>query len=279
MASKPQNFFSTDDRISKVLIQPDGKILVVGEAGYRSDWSTGQDFGLARYRADGYPDNSFGYDGAIRIDFQGLSDAASDAALLPDGTFLVSGTSEGHFAVAKLRANGFLDSSFADNGKKNLALGYDREICNALVVQPNGSVLLGGSVTNNSNYPKTDIGIVRLFANGTIDSSLSFQGQAYLDLAPQRKSIESINIHEGHVYAAGSGWYIDKVGFILSLTFDCSMRLSIPNALAIPVGTDPNTVYKGYAPAEALNLTAMANGTSTIYLLMEHGCKNKNNSR
>ena len=267
-------FFSTDDRASKVLIQPDGKILVVGEAGYRSG-SSNQDFGLARFRADGSPDDQFGYGGATRIDFQGGSDAAFDAALLPDGTFLVSGTSDGHFAVAKLRSNGFLDSSFAVNGEKLVTLGYFRENCNAIAIQSNGSILLGGAVTNNSNSPKSDIAMVRLFPDGSIDGSLSFEEPSYADLAPYGKSIESINIYKDHVYAVGGATYIDRVGFIFAVRLDCSLKLSIPNAFAIPVGVEPNTVYKGYAPAEDITLTAIAKGKFPFTYLWSTGATTK----
>ena len=263
------DFSTLYDRALKVLIQPDGKILLAGEAGW------GLDFGLARYRADGSPDDQFGSGGVTSIDFQGGSDAASDAVLLSDGKFLVSGTSAGHFAVAKLQPNGFLDSSFAVHGEKVVNLGYYMEGCKGMAIQSNGSIVLGGSVNDTSKSAKSDIAMVRLFPDGTIDNSFSFDDPSFADLPPQGKSIASINIHNGELYAVGTGTYIDRVGFILAVKLDCSLKLSIPNAFALPVGVEPNTVYKGYAPAEDITLTAVANGKFPFTYLWSTGATTK----
>ena len=51
----------------QLLLQPDGKLVVAGEAGTVN----GADFALARYNADGTPDTSFGNGGRVVTDFFG----------------------------------------------------------------------------------------------------------------------------------------------------------------------------------------------------------------
>jgi uncharacterized delta-60 repeat protein len=77
------------------VVQPDGKVLVVGEALGDAD----DDFGLARFTPDAadatfVPDTTFGTDGTgtVTTDFGGI-DGATSVQLLPDGTFIVAGTS------------------------------------------------------------------------------------------------------------------------------------------------------------------------------------------
>jgi len=73
----------------------------------------------------------------------------------------------------------------------------------------------------------------------------------------------------------GSGTYIQAVGFVLAVKLDCSLKLLIPNAFALPVGVEPNTVYKGYAPAEDITLTAAANGKFPFTYLWSTGATTK----
>jgi uncharacterized delta-60 repeat protein len=99
-------FLGTALRAHKVLVQPDGKILI---AGCSYDGSKG-DFALARYLPDGTRDSSFGLHGVETIAFAGdASDAAWDMALQPDGKIVLAGRTGGgigvdDFAIVRLRA-------------------------------------------------------------------------------------------------------------------------------------------------------------------------------
>ena len=109
-------------------IQSDGKILVVGwsnasqdqllhfQAGTLSIAETGNsDFALVRYNSDGSLDTSFGNGGKVTTDFGG-TDFATGVAVLADGKIVVSGTSNGDFALARYNSDGSLDTSTSFGG-------------------------------------------------------------------------------------------------------------------------------------------------------------------
>jgi uncharacterized delta-60 repeat protein len=99
--------FDAGDDANDVAIQADGKIVAVGVA---RGGATGNDFGLARYNADGTLDTSFSADGRKRTNFGGSSgslpsDGANDVALLGDGRIVAVGVGNEEFALARYLGN------------------------------------------------------------------------------------------------------------------------------------------------------------------------------
>ncbi|MEA2580512.1 MAG: hypothetical protein QOE83_1404 [Actinomycetota bacterium] len=100
-----------------LLIQPDGKVLVVGSVFERTSY-----FSVRRFTPDGEPDMSFSTDGEVSTRFGAIdaADAAAAAvALTPGGKIVVVGSAfDGEDgALALYRANGELDRTFRDNGR------------------------------------------------------------------------------------------------------------------------------------------------------------------
>src|SRR5262245_12063781 len=90
--------FGGSDSAQAVAIQSDGKIVAAG--------SSGGDFALARYNADGSLDASFGGGGKVTTDFGGF-DAASALAVQPDGRIVAAGRGgTGDMALARYNADG-----------------------------------------------------------------------------------------------------------------------------------------------------------------------------
>jgi uncharacterized delta-60 repeat protein len=102
-----------------VLVQPDGKIIVVGSAGQFSISPNNFDFAVARYLPSGRLDTTFGAarTGMVEIGF-GSGDHASDIIRANDGNFIIAGTSNGRFALAAMTNNGALDRTFGTSGLK-----------------------------------------------------------------------------------------------------------------------------------------------------------------
>jgi uncharacterized delta-60 repeat protein len=113
------NFTRWDDSASDVAIQPNGKIVVVGVAGYM--WGSVPTFALARYRRDGTLDQTFGDGGKLRTRVGGVQPGqemdivgswANGVALQADGRIVVAGEVDrvtadridGRFALARYRA-------------------------------------------------------------------------------------------------------------------------------------------------------------------------------
>lgn len=132
--------------------QADGKLLIGGQF----DTVNGQArSGLARLNADGSLDGGF----AVTLD-----GSAKAIAVQPDGRILVggvftrvSGALEGH--LVRLEADGRLDGSF---GAPFFNAG---EAVNALALQPDGRILVGGS------FGSPALSLVRLEADGAADAS------------------------------------------------------------------------------------------------------------
>ena len=164
---------------SSVAVQPDGKILAAGSAG--------GSFAVARLDTNGTLDATFSWDGRITTDFGGQSHA-EDIDLLPDGTIIVSGSSqgafgqEGHFlAVAEYAPSGAIKSAFSGDGRATAYLGGSTGLFPVeLAVQADGKMVA------SSTRDRVDIGlfhdldavVIRLRTNGALDTAFSGDGIA-----------------------------------------------------------------------------------------------------
>jgi len=137
-----------------VAVQTDGKILAAAPANLLLT--------VFRFNSNGSVDSTFGSNGATAIQAAGLflDPASGGIALEPDGRILVStgqNEGEGLRIVARLLANGQLDSTFGSNGAAP-TFGGD-----SVAVLPNGNILVGtGSVTSTyapNGVVVTDFGI------------------------------------------------------------------------------------------------------------------------
>ena len=123
-----------------VAVQTDGKILAAAPANLVLT--------VFRFNSNGSVDSTFGSNGATAIQAAGLflAPASGGIALEPDGRILVATAhNDGGSArfVARVLANGQLDSTFGSNGVAP-TFGGD-----SVAVVPNGNILVGtGSVTS-----------------------------------------------------------------------------------------------------------------------------------
>ncbi|BAY82706.1 hyalin repeat protein [Calothrix parasitica NIES-267] len=90
---------------TEMILQPDGKILAVGDARVYSFSSGPQynddDWILVRYNSDGSLDKTFGDDGKIITPVSAENDYARGVALQADGKIVVVGESDGDFAIVR----------------------------------------------------------------------------------------------------------------------------------------------------------------------------------
>ena len=140
------NIGNDDDIIRDVLVQPDGKIVVIGE----SD----QDFLVGRFNPDGTPDRNFGdRDGIVTSGFvrgsdsQTSFDSAFKGVLQPDGKLLVAGTSDFDTALARYDQQGRLDLTFGTGGLATTAAASGAV---AVALEPNANkIITAGSDNGN----------------------------------------------------------------------------------------------------------------------------------
>jgi uncharacterized delta-60 repeat protein len=151
--------------VRQILVQPDGKILVVG---FFLTFS-GNDArnGIVRLLADGTVDSSFV---PVTID----DGVLYWAALQPDGKVLIGGiftsvNDAAHPGVARLNDNGSLDSTFHAAGFTR----YPTSPVRSIVVQGDGKIVLSGRFRFGTGFPTVLAPLVRLNADGSLDASFS----------------------------------------------------------------------------------------------------------
>jgi len=143
-------------------IQPDGKILVVGNS---SNGLNG-DIVLVRYKSNGRTDFSFGLGGKVITDLRG-NESANSTAVLANGKILVAGSFDSDFVLLRYNKNGSLDSSFGTNGVTVTNFdSNDADIAYSLAVQADGKIVLAGS----SDYDNRIL-LARYKTNGAPDQT------------------------------------------------------------------------------------------------------------
>jgi uncharacterized delta-60 repeat protein len=206
------------------LVQPDGKIVTC--ATRLLNGSSGSDFLVARFNADGTPDTSFSFDGQLTIDFDNGagSDLASALALQADGKIIVVGSTKastapgtGDFAIARLDADGSLDTTFgAGTGKTTVAFdlnaGAGNDTAASVALQADGKIVVAGSaeIAGGAVFALT-----RLLSDGTRDSAFNLNGKVTFGFgisgpAAESDSATAVAIDQnGRMVVSGTAGYND----------------------------------------------------------------------
>jgi uncharacterized delta-60 repeat protein len=150
--------------VSKIVVQPDGKILVGGTFATFNGFARS---GLTRLNSDGSVDTSFlnsgtGAGGTFAPNVATIA-LQSDGKIIVGGFFYTfNGTAVP--SVVRLNTDGTVDNSFALPIIQGLSIG-------AVGLQPDGKVYVGGTFTNWQGFGTP--GIVRLNTNGSRDASFA----------------------------------------------------------------------------------------------------------
>jgi uncharacterized delta-60 repeat protein len=170
-------------------VQADGKVIVSG-----AKFSVGQPFSpsqvtVTRYNANGTLDTTFGTSGTARIDTGANSLTINSAIFQTDGKLVLVGGSytfstqfspnfhSGHFALARLNADGSLDTSFGAKGLVQTDIGTNTDSAAAVTVQPDGKIVAVG----RTDLHIGDFAVVRYNADGSLDDKFGTGGKATTD--------------------------------------------------------------------------------------------------
>ena len=92
-----------------IALLPNGRILVLG---YSDDGENEEYPWIARLKANGELDKSFGTSGVKVIDTKGYYHDLRDIAIQPDGKILINGSLNRGFAIYRMDSLGVMDQSF-----------------------------------------------------------------------------------------------------------------------------------------------------------------------
>ncbi|MFL5780927.1 MAG: hypothetical protein ACJ760_06425, partial [Thermoleophilaceae bacterium] len=157
-------------------LQADGKIVVGGAASSpdsEPEAPAGDSFGpaLARYLPNGTLDPSFGGGDGTVLDHYSIDGSQIDAvAVQPDGKIVVAGGGNccvSNLYVARYLPDGSRDPDFGDGGVRGIGLRPDAAHPTALVLQPDGKILVSGW-TSADDYESF---VARLTADGDRDAT------------------------------------------------------------------------------------------------------------
>ena len=188
--------FGGSDFASAVALQPDGRIVAVGDA-------ADGDFALARYNSDGSLDPSFSGDGKQTTGFgvSGYSTGASAVAIRTDGKIVAVGTAGNVFALARYEPNGSLDPRFSGDGRQTTSFG-GLAAANGVALFGDGTIVAGGDVNLGDHGA---FALARYKANGSPDASFSGDGKQTTGFGgPDEANGVAIQAN-GKIVAVGSG--------------------------------------------------------------------------
>jgi uncharacterized delta-60 repeat protein len=163
---------------SGVALQPDGKIVVVGDSSYAKN----RDVLVLRCNSDGSLDSTFGKGGVTtyKSGAKENQNIGFGVVLQPDSKIVVVGASHNgknyETIVLRYNSDGSLDSSFGKGGAVTQSSPSNANIWGrAVAIQPDGKiVMVGVSYTSK----KCDVLTVRYNADGSLDKAFGEEGVA-----------------------------------------------------------------------------------------------------
>ncbi len=200
-----------DARLFGTAVQTDGKVVAVGQSGIQS----GATLLLARFTSSGARDRSFGSGGLVKgpavSSPLGTGSVGRSVAVQSDGKIVVVGratTSDASgtdgILIERFNSNGSIDGTFGSHGvvtvlTSQLGDGY------AVALQPDGKIIATGSADANGSGGLTPrVAVVRLNANGSLDSGFGAGGIDVLDLGAYSYALAVAEQKDGKIVIGGS---------------------------------------------------------------------------
>lgn len=133
---------------------------------------------------------------------------AQSVIQLPDGKLVAAGynratsTSNYDFALVRYTASGNPDSTFDGDGRVVTAIGAGDDQGYAVIVQPDGKLVVAGTSYNGTN---NDIALVRYNADGSLDATFSSDGIQTTDFSGSNDNGRALVLQaDGKLVVAGT---------------------------------------------------------------------------
>ncbi len=208
-------------------LQANGQVIAAGTFNVLGQTPGG---GVARLNADGSLDATFNAGSGV-LDAGGIVGHAEAVVALPNGQVLVGGTFVSFdgarvHGLVRLNPDGSVDATFNPGGAGVSYNGGTAADVKAIVVQPDGRILVGGSFAAYDGVAAGDI--VRLNADGTIDPTFQAGAAVPFDSA-DFQSVEALALQpDGQILVGGTFHTFDgaSVPHLVRLRTDGSLDLN-----------------------------------------------------
>jgi uncharacterized delta-60 repeat protein len=196
-------FGSVNSQIKSMLLQGDGKVVLVGTTG----------FSLARLNADGTLDTTFGPDGTGKVHLVNAqtNQAANSAALTADGSIIVLGqnrpkptSTNSNFLMMRFTPGGLLDPTFG-GGKGQVVTDFfgQADQGRSVAVDVGGRIIAAGAATVKSNAT-ADYVVARYYPDGSLDTTFGTGGKVVTDFGGSDDHLQEIALDSaGRIVAVG----------------------------------------------------------------------------
>ena len=202
-----------------------GRIVVAGEAITERCLDCPARFSLARHNSNGSLDPTFGSGGIVFGGVNGPTGGAFALAIQPNGKLTVVGRSAHlglgvDFAVLRYNGDGSIDMSFAGGNEVNVDFLGGDDIARAVVVQPDGKIIVGGTTTSNR-----DFALARLNSNGSLDSTFGSGGKLLTDYYQDRDDLLAMVLQSNSKLVAAGGAVNDNAVGLALARYDLGLPL------------------------------------------------------
>ena len=219
-------FQSGSSSIKKVIVKPDGKILV---GGLLSTMTFEEYPILAQYLPTGILDNSFGTNGTLITGVNvvnGKKKGVSDMALSADGKIImaieaypVAANNSSDFLLVQLLQNGKIDSSFANNGFAQTDFNNSGDLSYSLAVLPDSAIVLAGYSHASGSLTKFALG--KYQANGQLNTSFGNGGKVSTSVGTYPAIATHIVVKaNGSIVLTGNTYYTSEDFAIIKYNSD-----------------------------------------------------------
>jgi len=252
--------------LSSTTLQPDGKIVVVGDFTIFNGIVRNK---IARLNSDGTLDASFKPGTGFN------NGSAVSTMLQPDGKIILGGdftlfNGEARNKIVRLNSDGTLDASF------NPGIGFDDQV-SSTTLQPDGKIIVAGSFTYVNGEARNII--ARLNSDGTLDASftLGFDGNGVNSTTLQP---------DGKIIVAGSFTYVNGVSKNnIARLYDCTLDpLPLPTIFvsgptrfcqggSVSLTSSNGSSYVWSTGATTLSISPTTAGSYTVEVTDANGCK------
>jgi uncharacterized delta-60 repeat protein len=257
---------NSSDVAYAVLVQPDGKIVAVGQTTVFSPVYT-SNIGLVRLNADGSPDIGFGTNGRVSFDAggSGIEEARGVVRRSSDGRLVVAGTTDRNneydIIFAAFTSSGQPDTTFGIDGVRVVTFGegsYEQAF--ALAQQSDGALVAAGVGPGSSVQT---MAAVRVTTAGELDDTFDGDGRVIVDFGQVNAAANALAIQSnGRIVLAGyadiggerqsalarltaTGGLDTDLGGSGTVTHDFGAEWNYEAAVGVAIQTDDSIVIGG----------------------------------